>query len=148
MPTLRSLHATRHSASTSRFEPGSLNRTRTFDPPCSGLIVLIATPPLLRFRVKRGGNRVAETVGHRDPEHDARAAAAIEVVGEQVGRQRRQDVLDRAVLVHVAGHAKRRQVADLLGARDGAAENQDRQPPLIDLPDGPNELDPAGMRQA
>ena len=50
-------------------------------------------------------------------------------------RQRRQDVLHGAVLVDVAGDAERRQLAHFVGARDRAAENQDRQPAVIDLAD-------------
>src|SRR5215217_2612712 len=42
---------------------------------------------------ERGGDRIAEPVGDRDPEHDARAPAAIEVVREEMWRERGQDVL-------------------------------------------------------
>ncbi len=59
--------------------------------------------PLAQVQRQRRGDRVAEPIGDRDAEHDARAAAAVEVVGEEVRRQRRQDVLHRAVFVDVAG---------------------------------------------
>ena len=49
--SLRSLQETRQSASTSTFEPGSRNRIRTLACWSSGLIVRMATPPLLRFSV-------------------------------------------------------------------------------------------------
>ena len=42
---------------------------------------------------QRRGDGVAEAVLNRDAEHDARAAAPVEVVGEEVRRQRRQNVL-------------------------------------------------------
>src|SRR6185295_13206061 len=42
---------------------------------------------------QRRGDGVAEPVLNRDAEHDPRAAAAVEVVREEVRRQRRQDVL-------------------------------------------------------
>src|SRR5262252_1801168 len=51
MPTRRSDHATRPSASMSRLPPGILNRTLIFTPVSSGLVVLIAIPPRLRFNV-------------------------------------------------------------------------------------------------
>ena len=128
MPTRRSLHAT-----------GSPLRCRASSPAAgSGLG---SWPPWQRahradrqaafaeVQRQRRGNGVAEPVGDRDAEHDARAAAAVEVVGEEMRRERRQDVLDGAVLVDVAGHAERGQIADLLGVGDRAAEDQDRQPP-------------------
>ena len=62
-------------------------------------------------------------------------------------RQRRQDVLHRAVLVDVAGDAERRQLAHLFGGRDRAAEDQNRQPAAVELADRPHQLDAAGMRQ-
>ena len=51
MPWRRSLHVTRPSASMSRFEPGSRKRSRTLAPFSSGLVVLMAMPPRLRFSV-------------------------------------------------------------------------------------------------
>ena len=51
MPTRRSLHATRPSASMSRFDPGMRNRTLIFEPPSSGLVVRMAMPPRLRLSV-------------------------------------------------------------------------------------------------
>ena len=51
MPTRRSHQDTRDSASRSSFIPGSLNRTRAFWPASSGVIVLIAIPPLPMFSV-------------------------------------------------------------------------------------------------
>ena len=50
------------------------------------------------------------------PSDDARAAAAVEAVGEQVRRERRQDVLHRAVFVDVSGDAERGELADFVGA--------------------------------
>ena len=107
----------------------------------------IATPALAQIQRQRRGDRVAEPVGDRDAEDDARAAAAVEVVGEEVRRQRRQDVLHGAVLVDVAGHAERRQLAHFVGVGDGAAEHQDRQLAVIELADRADQLDAAGMRQ-
>jgi hypothetical protein len=77
----------------------------------------------------------------------ARAAAAVEVVGEQVRRERRQNVLDGAVLVDVARDAERGEIADLLGRGDGAAEHEDGQLALVQLADRADEIDAAGVRQ-
>ena len=46
------LHEMRDSPSMSRLEPGRRKRTRTFEPAGSGLMVRIATPPLLKLRVR------------------------------------------------------------------------------------------------
>ena len=81
------------------------------------------------------------------PRRHARAAAAVEAVGEQVRRQRRQHVLARAVLVHITRDAECRQVADLGGIGDGAAEHDDRQAALVDLPHVPHELGTGRVRQ-
>src|SRR4029453_17773911 len=96
---------------------------------------------------QRRGDGVAEAVLNRDAEHGPRAAAAVEVVGKQVRRQRRQDVLHGAVLVDVAGDAERRQFAHFLGVGDRAAENQHRQPPVVQLADRPYEIDTGSVRQ-
>ena len=96
---------------------------------------------------QRRGDRVAEPVLNRDAEHDARAAAAVEVVGEQMRRERRQDVLHGAVLVDVAGDAERGELAHLVGARDRAAEDQDRQPPVVELADRSDQVDAGRVRQ-
>ena len=89
-------------------------------------MVRIASPPWLMFSVTADGDRVADAVGDRDAEHDARARAAIVVLGKQMRRERRHDVLHRGVLVDVAGDAERGQVAHLVGVGDGAAEDDDR----------------------
>ena len=81
------------------------------------------------------------------PEHDARAAAAVEVVGKQVRRQRRQDVLHRAVLVDIAGDAQRRQLAHFVGARHRAAEDENRQPPVVELADVADDFHAGRVRQ-
>src|SRR3954471_13760658 len=62
-------------------------------------------PAVTEVQRQRRRDRVAVAVLNRDAEHDARAAAAIEVVGEEMWRERRQNMLYRAVLVHVAGDA-------------------------------------------
>jgi hypothetical protein len=102
---------------------------------------------LAQVQGERRGDGVAESVGDGNPEHDPGAAAAVEIVGKQVGRQRGQDVLHGAVLVDVPGNPQRREIADFIRAGNGAAEHQDRQPPLIDFPDRPHKLDPTGMGQ-
>ena len=71
----------------------------------------------------------------------------LKLSGNRCGRERRQDVLDGAVLVDVAGDPQRGEVAHLVGGGDGPAEDQDGQPPLIDLADGANQLDAAGVGQ-
>ena len=114
----------------SRFEPGSRKRTRTFASALQRAHRPDREAALAQVQRQRRGDGVAEAVGDRDAEHDARAAAAVEVVGEQVRRERRQDVLHGAVLVDVAGDAERREVAHLVGGGDRAAEDEDRQPAL------------------
>src|SRR3954466_16005453 len=96
---------------------------------------------------QRCRNRVAEPVLNRNAQHHARAAAAVEVVGKQVRRQRRQNVLHRAVLVDVAGDAERRKLAYFVRVGDRAAENQQRQLALVKLADRPNQLDARRVRQ-
>jgi hypothetical protein len=96
---------------------------------------------------ERGGDGVAEPVRDRDSQHDAGAGAPVEAVGEQVRRQRRQDVLDRTVLVDVADDAQRRQLAHLVGARDRAAEDQHGQPARVDLAQAAHEVQAGGVRQ-
>ena len=85
-------------------------------------------PPGADVQGHRGGDGLVDAVGDRNGEDDARAAAAVEAVGKQVGRQRRQDVLRVAVLVHVAGDAERGQGPHLGGAVDRSAEEDDRKP--------------------
>src|SRR5688572_331944 len=74
---------------------------------------------------ERGGNSVPEPVCDRNAQHDARTATTIEVVGEQMRRERRENVLYSAVFVDVARDSKRGKLAYLFGARDRAAENED-----------------------
>ena len=116
-------------------------RTLILAPLSSGLVVRMAMPPWLRLSVSAAAMVLPNRYCDRDAEHDARAAAAVEVVGEQVRRQRRQDVLHGAVLVDVAGDAERRELAHFVGARDRAAEDQDRQPAVVQLADRPDQLD-------
>jgi hypothetical protein len=60
---------------------------------------------------------------------------------------RRQDVLDRAVLVDVTGHAQCRELADFVRAGNGPAENQYRQPPIVQLANRSHQVDTWGVRQ-
>jgi len=62
--------------------------------------------------------------------------------------ERRENVLDRAVLVHVAGDAERGQFADFFRGRNRPAEDEDRQSPLIELANRPDELDATRVWQA
>ena len=128
MPTRRSLHATRPSASMSLLRPGHAEAHLDLRAAVERAGRADGDAAAAEVERQRRGDRVAEAVLDRDAEHDARAAAAVEVVGEQVRRERRQDVLHRAVLVDVAGDAERRQLAHFVGARDRAAEDQHRQP--------------------
>jgi hypothetical protein len=80
-------------------------------------------------------------------EHDARATAAVEVIRKQMRRDRRQNVLHRAVFVDVAGDAERRERADLIRVRNRSAEHEDRQTAFVDPPDRPHDLDAACIRQ-
>ena len=104
-------------------------------------------PPWLRFSVSAAAIVLPKRYWIGNAEHDARAAAAVEVVGKQVRRERRQDVLHGAVLVDVAGDAERRELAHFVGAGDRAAEDQDRQPPVVELADRPDQIDARRVRQ-
>jgi hypothetical protein len=94
------------------------------------------------------GNRITEAIGDWNAEHDTRTTAPVEVVREEVRRQRRQDVLHRAVLVHVAGHAKCGELANFLSARNGAAEDEDWQPTVVHLADVAHHVQTGRMWQA
>jgi hypothetical protein len=65
-----------------------------------------------------------------------------------VGGQRGQHVLPGAVLVHVPCDAECRQLAHFRGIGDGAAEYDDGQATLVDLPHVPHELGTGRVRQA
>ena len=93
------------------------------------------------------GKDVAEPILNRYPEDDPGARASAEAVGKQVRRERREDVLHGAVLVDVAGNAERREIAHFVGVGDGAAENQNRQPPFVQRPERPDKLDAGRGRQ-
>ena len=147
MPTRRSLQATRHSGFDVALRAGQPEAGADLRSVLERAHRADRQPALAQVQGQRRGDGVAEAVGDGNAEHDARAAAAVEVVGKQVRRERRQDVLDGAVLVDVAGDAQRGQVAHLVGGGDRAAEDEDGQPPLIDLADGAHQLDPAGVRQ-
>jgi hypothetical protein len=75
---------------------------------------------------ERGCDGVAEPVLNRDAKDHTGAAPPVEVVREEMRRQRRQNVLHRAVLVDVPGYAQRGEFLHLFGACDRAAEDQDR----------------------
>src|SRR5688572_19100392 len=96
---------------------------------------------------QRGGDGVAEPVGDWNAQHDARASASIEIIGKQMRRQRREDMLHRAVFIHITGHAKRAQLAHFLGACYRTAENQNRQAPIVELADAADQVDPRRVRQ-
>ena len=53
----------------------------------------------------------------------------------------------RAVLVDVAGDAERRQLAHFVGAGDRAAEDQNRQPAVVELADRAHQIDAGRVRQ-
>ena len=143
----RSLHVTRASASISRFAPGRRKRSRTCETGRERAHRADADAALAEVEREHGRDGVAEPVRHRDAEHDARAGPAVEVVGEQVRRERRQDVLRRAVLVDVAGDAERRQLPDLFGAADRPAEDEDGQAAAVEFADGAHQLDAGRERE-
>jgi len=60
----------------------------------------------------------------------------------------RNRIRARAVFVDVPGNARRRELANLIGACDRAAEDQDGQRNLVNPRDRPHQIDPAGVRQA
>ena len=145
MPTRRSLHATRPSASMSRLEPGIRKRTLIFEP----LVERARRPDrdaaVTQVERQRRGDGVAEAVLDGNAEHHARTAAAVEVVGKQMRRERGQDVLHGAVLVDVAGDAERGELAHLVGVGDRAAEDQNRQPAVVELADRAHQIDARRM---
>ncbi len=63
-------------------------------------------------------------------------------------RERRQDVLDGAVLVDVSRDTQRRELTHLVGVHDRTAEDQDRKPALVELPDRADQVDAGRVRQA
>jgi hypothetical protein len=93
--------------------------------------------------VQREGRRdgVAEPVLDRDAERDAWTAAPIEVVGEEVWSERRENVLHGAVLVDISGHAQSGQLANFLRTGDRAAEDENRQPSLVEFAQRPHQAD-------
>ena len=147
MPTRLSLHATFASTSMSFLPIGMRKRVLTAIPLSSGLVVRTATPPRLMFSVTSGGDRVAESVRDRNAKNHARAGTAVEIAGEQMRGQRRQDVLQRGVLVDVAGDVQRGKLADLAGIRDRAAEDDDGRLLGIDIAKCAHEADAVGLRQ-
>ena len=147
MPTRRSLQATRPSASMSLLRSGHPEADLDLRAAVERAGRADGDAAVAQIQRQRRGDRVAEAVLDRDAEHDARAAAAVEVVGEQVRRERRQDVLHRAVLVDVAGDAERGELAHFVGAGDRAAEDQNRQPAVVELADRAHQLDARRVRQ-
>ena len=108
----------------------------------------MASPPWLRLSVRAAAIVLPNRYCIGMPRTTRGTAAAVEVVGKQVWRERRQDVLHGAVLVHVPRDPQRRELAHLVGAGDRAAEDQDRQPALVELPDGTDQVHSGGVRQA
>ena len=56
-------------------------------------------------------------------------------------------MLERGVLIYVARDVERRQLADLGGVRDRAAENQDRRLYRVELPQSPDQIDTLRLRK-
>ncbi len=125
MPSPGSDHTTRASVSTSARAVDSRKRTRSVVPISERAHG--ANAQAAQADVHGDGRRdgVGDPVGHRNRQADARAEPPLVVFGEEMRRERRQDVLHRGVLVEVAGHTQRGQVADLHGVGDGAAEDDD-----------------------
>ena len=94
-----------------------------------------------------GGDRVAEAVRDRNAKNHARAGTPVEIAGEQMRGQRGQDVLQRGVLVDVAGDVQRRKLADLAGIRDRAAEDDNGRLLGIDVAKCAHEADAVGLWQ-
>ena len=117
MPAFGTLQHTMPSVSISFFDPGSANFILSTVPRTGGPLVRIAMPPRLKLSDSAAVIVLADAVRHRHAHHHARAVAPVEGLGKQVRRNRRQDVLDRAVFVEVAGHAERRQLAHFVDAR-------------------------------
>src|SRR5204863_9688590 len=74
--------------------------------------------------------------------------ASIEIVGEQMRRKRRKNVLHGAVLVDVSRDAKRREIAHFVGCGNRSAEDENRQTALIELANRPHQLDTTRVRKA
>src|SRR6185436_3523765 len=94
-----------------------------------------------------GGNRVAQAVGDRNAEDDARARTTVDLAGEQMRRERRQDVLERGVLVDVAADVQRGELLHFAGVGDRAAEHDDRRFPGIDTAQRAYEVHAVAVRQ-
>ena len=142
MPTRLSLHATLASTSmsflTHRHAEASLDRDALVER-VGGAHGDAAAADVQR---DGGGDRVAEAVRDRNAKNHARAGAPVEIAGEKMRGQRRQDVLQRGVLVDVAGDVQRRKLADLAGIRDRAAEDDNGRLLGIDLRSARTRLTP------
>ncbi len=147
MPTRRSLQATRPSASTSDLEPGARKRTLTLAFASSGLVVRMAMPPRLRLSARAAAIVLPNRVLDGNAQHDPGTAAPVEVVREEMGCQGRQDMLGRAVFVHVARDAEGRQIAHFAGIGNRPAEHQNRQTASIELPDRANQIEAGCTRE-
>src|SRR6478752_7934060 len=104
-------------------------------------------PAAREIQRERRRDCVAEAISDRDAEDDPRAPTPVEAVREEVRRQRRHDVLHRAVLVDVSDHAQPRQLAHFLGRRNRTAEDENAEAPLVDLPDRAHEIDARRVRE-
>ena len=102
IPVRRSTHATRASASIPFLS--LVARKSEADRHCRALFLGACGPDResAPADVERegGGNRVSQAVRHRNPQHDAWIGQAIAVIGEQMGREGGDDVLDCGVFVH------------------------------------------------
>jgi len=136
MPTRRSLHAMRPSASVSSFAPG-VEGTRRPDRD--------AAPAQVQSQGR--SDRAAEVVLDRDGQEDPRARASVERVGKEMRRQRWQDVLRGAVLVDVARDTERGELPHLVRARNRPAEHQNGQPSQVERPDGTYQLNTRAIGQ-
>src|SRR5580765_1929932 len=104
-------------------------------------------PAAREIQRERRRDRVAEAVSDRDAQDDSGAPTPVEAVGEEVRRKRRHDVLHRAVLVDVSDDAEPRQLAHFLGRRNRAAEDENAEAALVDLPDRAHEIHARRVRQ-
>src|SRR6185437_8317828 len=95
----------------------------------------------------RGGDRVAEAVGDWNAEYHARPGASIELAGEEMRRERGEDVLHRGVLVDVAADVERGKLADLRCACDRSAEDDNRRSLRIDVAQRAYEIHAVAVRQ-
>ena len=89
-------------------------------------MVRIASPPWLMFSVSSPPRSYWPADRRPEFQHDARTRAAVVLLGNRCGASAGTMCCTARTFIDVAGDAQRRQFANFVGVRDGAAEHDDR----------------------